>query len=210
MTLAGKLALSTALFWMLTSPAGCATEVVHGTVHTPPASLVPAHGPCELARGAPRVLNSTPAEAVVSLDMTVLLMMFTFNASCSDTPPPSQPATLLAMMLFVTCTRVPAARAGCGKASTSVPLTLLQAQAAAAAALGRVAHDQVGVDHQARAGAVARRAIVLGRRTRTPVAVDAGRIDVRRAMITMPPPLVGIVGLVLWLNRTVLCSMSPL
>src|SRR6202030_1761569 len=29
-------------------------------------------------------------------------------------------------------------------------------------------------------------------------------------MMTMPPPLAGIVGLVLWLNRIELCSMSPL
>src|SRR5215475_15118033 len=54
--------------------------------------------------GAPRVLNSTPAEAVVSFAITVLLTNFTRNASCSDTPPPSQPATLLAMMLFCTVT----------------------------------------------------------------------------------------------------------
>ncbi len=38
---------------------------------------------------APSVLNSTPAEAVVSLVATVLLTMLTFNASCRDTPPPS-------------------------------------------------------------------------------------------------------------------------
>ena len=53
---------------------------------------------------APSVLNSTPADAVVSLDTTVLLTKVTFNASCIDTPPPSQPATLFAMMLFVTVT----------------------------------------------------------------------------------------------------------
>src|SRR2546430_16940476 len=29
-------------------------------------------------------------------------------------------------------------------------------------------------------------------------------------MIRMPPPLVGMVGFVLWLNRIELCSMSPL
>ena len=29
-------------------------------------------------------------------------------------------------------------------------------------------------------------------------------------MTMRPPPLVGIVGLVLWLKRMVLCSMSPL
>src|SRR5437870_701732 len=61
-------------------------------------------GPWLLAMGAPRVLKSTPDEAVVSLDMTVLLMKFTFNASTSETPAPSQPATLLAMILLVTLT----------------------------------------------------------------------------------------------------------
>src|ERR1700674_1657855 len=53
---------------------------------------------------APSVLNSTPAEAVVSLDTTVLFQKVTLSASWSDAPPPSYPATLLAMMLFVTVT----------------------------------------------------------------------------------------------------------
>src|ERR1700716_1129066 len=53
---------------------------------------------------APSVLKSTPADAVVSLDTTVLLTNITFNESCMDTPPPSQPATLFAMTLFVTLT----------------------------------------------------------------------------------------------------------
>ncbi len=38
----------------------------------------------------------------------------------------------------------------------------------------------------------------------------AGRIRIGRAHDEEPPPLVGMVGLVLWLNRIVLCSMSPL
>src|SRR5262249_20925629 len=61
---------------------------------------------------APSVLNSTPAVAVVSFDAMVLLMMLTLSASCSDTPPPSHPATLLAMMLFVTVTSYTCARPG--------------------------------------------------------------------------------------------------
>src|SRR6267142_2409011 len=65
---------------------------------------------------------STPAEAVVSLETTVLLMKLSFNASCIDTPPPSQPATLLAMMLLVTL--MPCQKNGIvGKAMTSCPLT---------------------------------------------------------------------------------------
>jgi len=57
-----------------------------------------------LAKGAPRVLKSTPDEAVVSLEIIVLLIRFTTKESSNDTPPPSQPATLLAMMLLVTLT----------------------------------------------------------------------------------------------------------
>src|SRR5260221_2672830 len=75
-----------------------------------------------LAFGAPSVLKSTPAEAVVSLDMTVLLMSLTFSASTSETPPPSQPATLFAMMLLVTVTSYQ--RPGFpALGATSVPLT---------------------------------------------------------------------------------------
>src|SRR5215469_13396850 len=57
--------------------------------------------PVVLPKGAPRVLKSTPAEAVLSLDMTVLLMMLVFRASSREIPAPSQPATLLTMMLLV-------------------------------------------------------------------------------------------------------------
>src|SRR5213082_1041929 len=79
-------------------------------------------GPDELARGAPIVLNSTPDDAVVSLDMTVLFMTFTANESTSEMPAPSQPATLLAMMLLVTFTEDQFAGV-VGKVSTSPPLT---------------------------------------------------------------------------------------
>src|SRR5438309_361810 len=71
--------------------------------------------------GAPRVLKSTPDEAVVSLDMTVLLMKSTFNASTSETPAPSQPATLLVMILLVTLTEYHCAGV-VGKVTTSEPL----------------------------------------------------------------------------------------
>src|SRR5258705_6791937 len=43
--------------------------------------------------------------------MIVLLTMFTANASSSETPAPSQPATLLAMMLLVTLTEFQAHKA---------------------------------------------------------------------------------------------------
>src|SRR2546429_203981 len=80
-------------------------------------------GPRLLAKGAPRVLKSTPDEAVVSFDMIVLLTRFTTNASCNDTPAPSQPATLLAMILLVTLTEYHC-DGFVGKRDTSAPLTL--------------------------------------------------------------------------------------
>src|SRR5438874_2577017 len=99
---------------MATSPAGCGADVVpQFEVHV---------GPDELASGAPSVLNSTPAEAVVSLEMMVLLMMFATNASCSEIPAPSQPATLSAMMLLVIFTEYQLDGL-VGNAITSEPLT---------------------------------------------------------------------------------------
>ena len=57
-----------------------------------------------------------------SLEAIVLLMKFTTSESFSDTPAPSQPATLLVMMLLVTLTEYQ--RDGLfGKAATSEPLT---------------------------------------------------------------------------------------
>src|SRR6516225_7942292 len=83
--------------------------------------------PWVLAKGAPMVLKSTPAEAVLSLDMTVLLMMLTFRASNKEIPAPSQPATLLVMMLLVTSTEFH--RAGVvGKLTTSAPLVCCKAR----------------------------------------------------------------------------------
>src|SRR6516162_10251653 len=94
---AASAAVRSEVFAIVTRPAGCACEVV--------VQGLDGHGfgaPGALAKGAPRVLKRTPDDAVVSLDMTVLLMKSTTRASCNDTPPPSQPATLLAMMLLVT------------------------------------------------------------------------------------------------------------
>ena len=54
--------------------------------------------------GSEEGAEERPDDAVESLEMIVLLMRFTASASCSDTPAPSQPATLLAMMLLVTLT----------------------------------------------------------------------------------------------------------
>src|SRR5215469_5449185 len=82
------------------------------------------------------VLNSTPDDAVLSLEMTVLLMKFTARASINETPAPSQPATLLLMMLLVSVTefQVQLARlalehteAPFGKLTTSEPLMFCSA-----------------------------------------------------------------------------------
>src|SRR6516225_1913435 len=55
--------------------------------------------------------------------MIVLLITFTASESSSEIPAPSQPATLLAMMLLVTCTEYHCVGV-VGNATTSPPLTL--------------------------------------------------------------------------------------
>src|SRR4029077_1306522 len=94
MTVAGRLAAKTALCCMATTPAICGQDAIDVPVCR---QLVPGW----LAKGAPSVVKSIPAVAGELLDMTVLLINFTFNESRKETPPPSQPATLLVMMLLV-------------------------------------------------------------------------------------------------------------
>src|SRR5260370_8384342 len=85
----------------VSNPAGWKFESVTGLVH--PALVVGLQpGGGTLLFGAPSVSNSTPADAVVSLEVTVLFERLTFTASWIDTPPPAQPATLFAMPLLVT------------------------------------------------------------------------------------------------------------
>ena len=56
----------------------------------------------------------------------------------------------------------------------------------------------------------------LGANARCGTAIDVGCAPPQTGsasgapMMINPPPLVGMVGLVLWLKRNVLCSMSPL
>src|SRR5919109_1074574 len=118
--LAGSDARNSAVWPALESPAGCGSDKgTHGML-APTESR--GQGVGALACGAKKAPNSVPDEAVESLDMMVLLIKFTTKESCNDTPPPSQPATLLAIMLFVTLTEYQ--RSGLlGKAETSVPLT---------------------------------------------------------------------------------------
>ena len=145
---------------------------------------------------------------MVSLDMMVL-MMFTFNASSREIPAPSQPGHVVDDDVVSDVRRVPADGRPGGAGHDVRPVHVLEAEAAAAAALRRVAHDEVGIDGQApdrchhRSGA-----IVFGGRPQSRSPCRSG--SRRRARMRIPPPLVGIVGLVLWLKMTVLCSMSPL
>src|SRR5258708_36002967 len=92
--LAAKLATSVALFCTLTRPATCGHDAVVLPVWMQLLCWV-------LAKGAPMVLNSGPAEAGLSFDMIGLLLMLTLNESSSDTPAPSQPATLSPMLVLV-------------------------------------------------------------------------------------------------------------
>src|SRR4029077_20026599 len=87
----------------VTRPAGSGPVVVGMLLQpVPVCGLHPGGGLREFA--APPVCNSTPAEAVVSFEITVLLMKLEAIASCIDTPPPVHPATLLAIMLLVMLT----------------------------------------------------------------------------------------------------------
>ncbi len=102
-------------------PAGWLVDVVMGW-HVVSAPTVVQFGGPTLACAAASVLNSTPDDAVASFETTVLLMKLTFTASCSDTPPPAQPATLLPMMLLITRTAYHLL-GSLGLRCTSVPLT---------------------------------------------------------------------------------------
>src|SRR5882757_3257162 len=95
------------VFCIVTKPAGCGmcgafVSIQFGFCGCDGSGVGKHPGGGEAASIAPRVLNSTPAEAVVSFEATVLLVNTVLNESCKDTPAPSHPATLFAMMLLVT------------------------------------------------------------------------------------------------------------
>src|SRR5437016_2487957 len=164
----------------------------------------PVGQPLLLALGAKRVLKSTPDEAVASLETTVLLMKFTTSESVNDTPAPSQPATLLEMILLVTLTEYQFAGVW-GKVDTSVPLTPWKRMPpplplSAALPIIRLASTT-------RPGPVP--SPIPGGQSLSGTVVHTGSVS--GAIMTMiAPPLVGVVGLVLWLNRIALCWMLPL
>src|SRR5438132_3395948 len=200
----GKFAARVALFCTLTSPATCGHDAVVLPVCMQLLCWV-------LATGAPTVLNSTPADAVLSLDMIVLLMMFTFNASSRETPPPSQPATLLTMMLLVTSGEYHGEReplipgnvtllAPFGKLMTSVPLTFCRRRPpplplSAALPMIRLALiTRPGPVPSLNPGAQSTSVMLPHSR---PTVATAGLPSGAAPMMAMPPPLVGTVGLVL-------------
>ena len=141
------------------------------------------------------MLKSTPDEAVVSLDMTVLLMKSTFNASTSETPAPSQPATLLVMILLVTLTEYHCAGV-VGKVTTSEPLMFCKRSPpplplSAALPIIRLALIS-------RPGPTPSLGpIRLVAPTQSWSTVEHGGSTSGEPMIRSPPPLAGIVGLVL-------------
>ena len=205
---AGKFAVRTAPFWTLTRPAGWAVEVVmQGDGGSPVVGLM-GQGPDELAKGAPIVLNSTPDDAVVSLDMTVLLMTFTANESTSEMPAPSQPATLLAMILLVTFTEYQFAGV-VGKVSTSPPFTAWKRMPpplplSAALPIIRLAL----ITKPGPTPSLGEMLLGGGTQSASVVVPHVGSTS-GAPMTRIPPPFEAIVGLVLWLNRIALCSMSP-
>src|SRR5882757_9333650 len=114
------------VFCIVTKPAGCGmcgafVSIQFGFCGCDGSGVGKDPGGGEAASIAPKVLNSTPAEAVVSFEATVLLTNRVLKESCKDTPPPSHPATLFTMMLLVTV--MPYQRSGLRRnAATSAPL----------------------------------------------------------------------------------------
>ena len=94
---------------MLLTPDGCGHDAVSAV--GPACTQLPAGA---LATGVPMLCVSTPEVARVSLLEMVLLMMDTFSESCSEIPAPSQPATLLTMMLLVSETLFQSCRLSLG------------------------------------------------------------------------------------------------
>src|SRR5215472_14152910 len=175
--------------------------------------------PAVLAREAPIVSNSTPDDPVLSLEMTVLLIKFTARASSSETPAPSQPATLLVMMLLVRVTEFQPQLARLafghtlapfGKLTTSEPLMLCSAippPVPLSAWLPMIKFALI-----VKPGPVPSLGPTdpsAGTQSWSVCEPQVGSTS-GEPMITIAPPLVGMVGLVLWLKRKALCSMSPL
>ena len=168
--------------------------------------------PAPLASGAPIVVNRIPAEAVVELETTVLLMKLTFKASTIETPAPSQPATLSAMMLLVIVGEYHSSELA-GSSATSEPLTFCRRRppplpVSAELPMIRLAlMTRPGPMPSLRPGAQST-SVMLPHSV--PAGLPGGAPSGAPPITMSPPPLAGIVGLRLWLKMMVLCSMSPL
>src|SRR5882672_10706360 len=210
----GNKTLRFGVFSIVTKPAGCGlcgalASRQFGSCGWPGSGvgLHPGGGADELI--APSVLNSTPADAVVSLDTTVLLMKLTFSASCIDTPPPSQPATLFAITLLVTMT--PFQLFGVvGKKPTSVPLICCRRRPPPLPLSALL--PMIRLASITSPGPVPS-PIPGGQSTSVVVPHSWPLASVRSELaptMAIPPPLVGSVGLTLWLNRIQLFAIRPL
>src|SRR5207253_767894 len=194
---AARFANKTALCCIATTPATCACELV-------PQFAVQV-GPGWLAMGPPRVLKSTPDEAVLALKEIVLLTMFTLGESNSEIPAPSPPATLSTMMLLVTVTRFHCPGSS-GKATMSDPLTAWKpmpppvplSAAFPMIRLALITSPGPTPSLGPIAAATIPAAVEGGPQSRSVAALPLQTISASGVpMMIMPPPLAGIVGLVL-------------
>ena len=155
--------------------------------------------------GAPRVSNSAPAVAVESLEATVLLTNCTRTESWIDTPPPAQPATLLAKMLLATRIEYHWPE-WVGLFITSVPLAIWIRKPPPlplSAVLPRNRLWSTTVPGPAPSDSGGGQSMSISE-------VSHSDASVWRPYITAPPPQVVMVGLLLWLNRNALCETVPL
>src|SRR5512135_325129 len=192
------------VFRIVTSPALWLVEVV--TQPTPVAVSQGVVG--ELESGAPRVLKSTPAEAVVSLATTVLLKNFTANASSIETPPPSHPATLFVMMLLVMVTSFHRFGLVGVLAATSWPFTpcnRMPPPPPLSAVLPMIRLALITRPRPVPSLSPGGQSWSFTEPHSVPAMTGSGDAP----STAIPPPLVGMVGLLLWLNRIQLLEILP-
>src|SRR5437660_4720323 len=198
--LAGSDARNSAVCPAAETPAGWGVD--KGTQRTLAPIKSRGQGVGALASGAKKAPNSDPDDAVESLETIVLLIRFTASESCNDTPPPSQPATLLVMMLLVTLTEYQ--RSGLlGKVPTSAPLTPWKRRPPpepASAALPMMRLALISRLRPMPSPTVPKAWEQSASGSPGHVGSVSGAL-----MMSRPPPLLGVVGFVAWLNRIVLC-----
>src|SRR5882672_5499984 len=200
--LAGRDARNSAVWPALESPAGCGADRGTQAMLAPMASR--GQGVGALAWVEKKAPKSVPDDAVESSDTIVLLIRFTTRESCNDTPPPSHPATLLVMMLFVTLTEYQRDEVP-GKVETSEPFTpwkRMPPPAPASAALPMIRLALISRFGPMPSPTVPNAWLQSVSGSPGHVGSVSGAL-----MMSRPPPLLGVVGLVAWLNMIVLCWM---